>query len=93
MLKFCYPKDDGYLASLNTMGNKTLISNTLPLTITVNHDIIIEDYFKFLDSITSKYDYHIPGPADHHRRKVEAEGRGKNGQAPEKAEDCRRHFL
>ena len=34
--------------------------------------------------------HHIPGPADHHRGEVEAEGRRKNGQASQKAEDCRR---
>jgi len=60
ILKFCCPKDDYYFASLNTLGSKTLITNTLPITIKISHDVIIENYFKFLDSITKTYDSMTP---------------------------------
>ena len=47
-------------ASLNTIGSKTLITNTLPITIKISHDVIIENYFQFLDSIIKKHDSITP---------------------------------
>lgn len=60
MLKFCCPKDDDYIVSSNALGSKTLITDLLPITIKISHDVLIEDYFQFLDSITKKYDSTTP---------------------------------
>tara|TARA_R110002095_G_scaffold638_1_gene3051 strand:- start:1435 stop:2376 length:942 start_codon:yes stop_codon:yes gene_type:complete len=60
ILKFYCPKNDDYFASLNTLGSKTLISNALPITIKISHDVIIENYFQFIDSITTTYDSMTP---------------------------------
>ncbi|ULC57847.1 L,D-transpeptidase [Flaviramulus sp. BrNp1-15] len=54
-LKFCCPKDDVFPIYLNILGNKTFFNDSLPKKIKVNNDVIIENYFQFLDSITKKY--------------------------------------
>lgn len=55
-LKFCCPKDDNYIASINILDNKTLFHNVLPLKVKINNNVTIENYFHFIDSITKKYD-------------------------------------
>lgn len=59
-LKFCCPKDDDNILGLNTLENKTFIQDSLPYTIKVNRDIVVEHYFEFMDSLVEKYDFHTP---------------------------------
>ena len=54
-LKFCCPKDDVFPIYLNILGNKTFFNDSLPKKIKVNSDVLIENYFQFLDSITKKH--------------------------------------
>ncbi|GAA4810003.1 L,D-transpeptidase [Litoribaculum gwangyangense] len=58
--KFCCPKNDDYDTYSNTWGNKTLFSKSLPLKVAINKNIIVENYFQFLDSIVNKYDFITP---------------------------------
>ncbi|MDG1730346.1 MAG: L,D-transpeptidase [Algibacter sp.] len=66
LLKFCCPKEGTYFASLNTWGSKTIRTNTLPIHIKISHDVIIENYFQFLDSITKTYDSLVPYKLSEH---------------------------
>jgi L,D-transpeptidase ErfK/SrfK len=59
-LKFCCPKDDHYIVHSNILGNKTLSYNSLSLKVAISHNIIIENYFQFIDSIVNKYDSITP---------------------------------
>ena len=55
-LKFCCPKDDHYLVYSYTLGNKTLLNKSLPLIVKINNNVIVENYFQFIDSIVNNND-------------------------------------
>jgi len=64
MLKPCYPKNDIVLIdSISHDGSRALKFDSLPYDIVISRNITIENYFRYLDSIVSKFDsltpYHL----------------------------------
>jgi L,D-transpeptidase ErfK/SrfK len=59
-LKFCCPKEDNYIANITPTGNKSFFNSSLPLIVETRHNIIVEKYFQFMDSIVKKYDSITP---------------------------------
>jgi len=56
LLKFCCPKDDYYFAYSQPLVSTASFNNSLPLEIEISQDVIIENYFQFIDSLIKKYD-------------------------------------
>jgi len=59
-LKLCCPKDEDMIVSSNLINNKALGQSTLLYTIEIKDDVIVENYFSYLDSIVEKYDSLTP---------------------------------
>ena len=58
VINICYPKnDDCFVISF---ANKRLTTNSLPLKIQIKKNIIVDNYFPFIDSIVTKYDSITP---------------------------------
>lgn len=57
----CYAKSNFLLISLETnVDSRVLTPDSIPKRITLTRNIIIENYFQFLDSLVSKYDSLTP---------------------------------
>lgn len=64
ILKLCCPaNDDSTINSIKTTNKTILLDNVKPNVIVVEKDIIIDNYFKYIDSIVEKYNplkmYHL----------------------------------
>ena len=65
-LKFCCPKEDDYATSLDSIDNRTFFHNSLSRKIKVSKNVIVKNYFQFLDSVIIKYDPITPYKLDEH---------------------------
>jgi L,D-transpeptidase ErfK/SrfK len=59
-LKLCCPKNDALAMSSNITSNNSFVQSTLPYTIEIKNNIIIENYFQYLDSIVKNYESKTP---------------------------------
>ena len=63
----CYPKNNLLLINLETnVDSRVLPSDSLSKSITLTRNIIIENYFQFLDSLVAKYDSLTPYKLSEH---------------------------
>ena len=63
----CYSNSDFAQAdSLNHLGSKAFVLDTLPKYITINRNITVERYFQYLDSLVKSYNSITPYPLSEH---------------------------
>ena len=60
LLKFYNLKDDALVLSSNLNNNKVMLQYNTIEDVKVKHDVFVENYFEYLDSIVQKYDSLTP---------------------------------
>ncbi|WP_428741029.1 L,D-transpeptidase [Tenacibaculum sp.] len=60
ILKFCFLRDENVALKEKAIGGKVKAQSTLPVKVKVHNNILIENYFEYLDSIVKKYDSLVP---------------------------------
>ncbi|CAM1359942.1 L,D-transpeptidase ErfK/SrfK [Tenacibaculum sediminilitoris] len=60
ILKLHFPDDKNIISKEKSIDNKVLLQSTLPVVVKVHNNIIVENYFEYLDSIVKKYDSLVP---------------------------------
>jgi L,D-transpeptidase ErfK/SrfK len=60
LLKFYNLKDDALVLSSNLNNNKVMLQYNTIEDVKVKHDVFVENYFEYLDSIVRKYDSLTP---------------------------------
>jgi|GEM_PF-4501180 len=59
-LKFCCPKNEAKIVSTKLISSKALVESTSPYSIEIKNNVVVESYFKYLDSIIKIYDSFTP---------------------------------
>ena len=59
-IKFYYSRDKDFILTSKLIQNKVLLQSNLPEIIKIKNDVIVENYFEYLDSIVQKYDTLTP---------------------------------
>lgn len=59
-LKLCCKKNEDVMMASNLISNKAFIHPVSPRTIKIKNNVIIKNYFQYIDSIVKKYDSLLP---------------------------------
>ncbi|MDE1207938.1 L,D-transpeptidase [Tenacibaculum larymnensis] len=59
-LKVCLLRDENTISKGKAIDDKAIAQSTLPIMVKVCNNIIVENYFEYIDSIVKKYDSLVP---------------------------------